>query len=104
MTDRRCDRRWRWAGTVTGLLGAIVLGAGLATGAAPERKTLDVHTARDAQLASQLVLGQAKGFFREQGVDGVRALGREGLPRQARFQGRLTGRALVRDAQRDLFR
>src|SRR5207247_1212960 len=54
---------------LAGLVAIVALTIGPATGAAPERKTLDVHTARDAQLASQLVIGQTKGFFREQGVD-----------------------------------
>jgi NitT/TauT family transport system substrate-binding protein len=47
----------------------IVLSASLGAAPAPERKSLDVHTARDAQLASQLVIGQVKGFFREQGLE-----------------------------------
>ena len=70
MTDRRYDRAGTLGiGALLALGAVIVLSFGLAAGAAPERKTLDVHTARDAQLASQLVIGQVKGFFREQGVD-----------------------------------
>jgi NitT/TauT family transport system substrate-binding protein len=57
------------AGALTGLLAVSVFSTGLAAAAAPERKSLDVHTARDAQLASQLVIGQTKGFFREHGLE-----------------------------------
>ncbi len=71
MGNRRYGR-WSmgWAGLLgAGLVAASWLAAPLAAGAAPERKTLDIHTARDAQLASQLVIAQAKGFFREEGID-----------------------------------
>src|SRR5262245_27945145 len=58
-----------WLGTVLGLLVVVGFGHGLTAGQAPERKALDVHTARDAQLASQLVIAEKKGFFREQGLE-----------------------------------
>jgi ABC-type nitrate/sulfonate/bicarbonate transport system substrate-binding protein len=54
---------------MVGLLVLVGVGVGTAVAQAPERKNLDVHTARDAQLASQLVIAERKGFFREQGVD-----------------------------------
>jgi len=47
----------------------MALAAGTAAAAPPERNTLDVHTARDAQLASQLVIAQTKGFFKQEGID-----------------------------------
>lgn len=54
---------------VIALLTLVMFSTGLAAAQAPERKSLDVHTARDAQLASQLVIGQTKGFFRAHGLD-----------------------------------
>ncbi len=54
---------------VIALLTLVMCSTGLAAAQAPERKSLDVHTARDAQLASQLVIGQTKGFFRAHGLD-----------------------------------
>jgi NitT/TauT family transport system substrate-binding protein len=54
---------------VIALLTLVMGSTGLAAAQAPERKNLDVHTARDAQLASQLVIGQTKGFFRARGLD-----------------------------------
>ncbi|HEY7363496.1 MAG TPA: ABC transporter substrate-binding protein, partial [Methylomirabilota bacterium] len=54
---------------VIALLTLVMGSTGLAAAQAPERKNLDVHTARDAQLASQLVIGQTKGFFRAHGLD-----------------------------------
>ncbi|HEY7365483.1 MAG TPA: ABC transporter substrate-binding protein [Methylomirabilota bacterium] len=54
---------------VIALLTLVMGSTGLAAAQAPERKSLDVHTARDAQLASQLVIGQTKGFFRAHGLD-----------------------------------
>ncbi|PYO37906.1 MAG: hypothetical protein DMD86_01725, partial [Candidatus Rokuibacteriota bacterium] len=54
---------------VAGLVAGLVAAAGATEAAEPERKSVDIHTARDAQLASQLVIGQAKGFFREEGLD-----------------------------------
>src|SRR6059036_228999 len=59
----------RWVGALSGLLAAVGLAHGLAAAQGLERKSLDVHTARDAQLASQLVIADKKGFFREQGLD-----------------------------------
>ena len=59
----------RWVGVLTGVLAVVALACGLAGAQAPERKSLDVHTARDAQLASQLVIADKKGFFREQGLE-----------------------------------
>ncbi|MBI4591696.1 MAG: ABC transporter substrate-binding protein [Candidatus Rokubacteria bacterium] len=66
-------RYGRWFIRTGGFLGAallttLCLTAELSAGAAPERKSLDIHTARDAQLASQLVIAQTKGFFREEGI------------------------------------
>src|SRR2546428_14030466 len=66
MTDPRHERlRARWLGALVGLLAVV----GLAHAQAPERKSLEVHTARDAQLASQLVIAEKKGFFRDQGLE-----------------------------------
>ena len=61
--------RSRWVGALTGSLAVVGLAHGLAAAQAPERKSLDVHTARDAQLASQLVIAEKKGFFRDQGLE-----------------------------------
>jgi len=66
MTDPRHGRlRAWWVGALVGLLAVV----GLAHAQAPERKSLEVHTARDAQLASQLVIAEKKGFFRDQGLE-----------------------------------
>src|SRR5262249_56728299 len=59
----------RWVGVLTGVLAVVALTCGLAGAQAPERKSLDVHTARDAQPASKLVIADKKGFFREQGLE-----------------------------------
>src|SRR3989475_8987500 len=70
MKNRRDDRlRAQWVGALMALLAVVGLAHGLAAAQALERKSLDVHTARDAQLASQLVIAEKKGFFREQGLE-----------------------------------
>jgi len=61
-----CSRRVE---VLTGLLAIVGLAHGSAFAQVLERKSLDVHTARDAQLASQLVIADKKGFFREQGLE-----------------------------------
>ncbi len=66
MRDRR-GSRWS-AAVVAGLVAGLVAAAGATEAAEPERKSIDIHTARDAQLASQLVIAQAKGCFREEGL------------------------------------
>ena len=60
----------RWSAPLAaGVLTVMGLFAGAAPAAELERKSLDIHTARDAQLASQLVIGQTRGFFREEGLE-----------------------------------
>src|SRR5262249_61141494 len=59
----------RWVEALTGLLAMVGLVHGSAFAQALERKSLDVHTARDAQPASKLVIADKKGFFREQGLE-----------------------------------
>lgn len=65
--------RWQRSVWIGGLLAAVLavsgVGAGPAGGAPPERKKLDIHTARDAQLASQLVIAKERGYFREEGLE-----------------------------------
>ena len=62
MRDRR-GSRWS-AAVVAGLVAGLVAAAGATEAAEPERKSVDIHTARDAQLKHDL-LGTEVAYFHD---------------------------------------